>query len=114
MEAPAESRFRQENNTLELGRLCACLGVISLQSGGCSGTGLQEVGGRIVGNGSRKSRVLQITVGPSSGIMNEMRSLRRLRCRGLGGDDASLFPADEHLHRILIFAGLVGVFVGVL
>jgi len=39
--------------------------------------------------------------------------LRRLRFRGLGGRDASLLPAYEHLHGVFAFARLVGVFVGV-
>jgi hypothetical protein len=32
---------------------------------------------------------------------------------GLGDGDASLFSAYEHLHGVLAFAQLVGVFVGV-
>src|SRR5208282_781887 len=40
-------------------------------------------------------------------------SLRLLRFRGIGVCDASLLPAHEHLHGVLAFARLVGVFVGV-
>ena len=46
-------------------------------------------------------------------LMTERPSLRRLRFRGLGGRNASLFSAHEHLHGALAFARLVGVFVGV-
>src|SRR5580704_8931503 len=40
-------------------------------------------------------------------------SLRWLRFRGLAGRDPSFFPAHEHLHGILAFARLIGVFVGI-
>src|ERR1700683_3084213 len=40
-------------------------------------------------------------------------SLHWLRFLGLGGRDASLLPAHEHLHGILARARLIGVFVGI-
>src|ERR1700722_2247006 len=40
-------------------------------------------------------------------------SLYGLRFLGLGGRDASLLPAHEHLHGILALARLIGVFVGI-
>jgi hypothetical protein len=43
-----------------------------------------------------------------------MPSLRWLRCRVLGGRDASFLPAYKNLHGVLALPRLIGVFKGVL
>src|SRR5580658_1463689 len=67
-----------------------------------------------VGCSSKCPRTIFTTRINNSSRFDWMPSLRWLRCRGLGGRDASFLPAHKHLHGVLALARFIGVFKGVL